>query len=157
MMKKLIFSLLFVLGISTHVDAQKPYKAYMVSNTHLDTQWLWTVQTTIDHYLYRTLTQNFWLIDHYPGYIFNLEGAVRYQWAKEYYPTEYERLKNYIKAGRWNISGSSWDSTDPNIPSPESFSVIFFTDRNSLRKNLVKNQMIFFFRTVLVSDTPCPR
>ena len=121
MMKKLIFPLLFVLGISTHVDAQKPYKAYMVSNTHLDTQWLWTVQTTIDHYLYRTLTQNFWLIDHYPGYIFNFEGAVRYQWAKEYYPTEYERLKNYIKAGRWNISGSSWDSTDPNIPSPESF------------------------------------
>mgnify|MGYP002952038402 CR=1 FL=1 len=77
MMKKLIFPLLFALGISTHVDAQKPYKAYMVSNTHLDTQWLWTVQTTIDHYLYRTLTQNFWLIDHYPGYIFNFEGAVR--------------------------------------------------------------------------------
>ena len=77
MMKKLIFPLLFVLGISTHVDAQKPYKAYMVSNTHLDTQWLWTVQTTIDHYLYRTLTQNFWLIDHYPGYIFNFEGADR--------------------------------------------------------------------------------
>ena len=51
MMKKLIFPLLFALGISTHVDAQKPYKAYMVSNTHLDTQWLWTVQTTIDHYL----------------------------------------------------------------------------------------------------------
>lgn len=157
MMKKLIFPLLFVLGISTHVDAQKPYKAYMVSNTHLDTQWLWTVQTTIDHYLYRTLTQNFWLIDHYPGYIFNFEGAVRYQWAKEYYPTEYERLKNYIKAGRWNISGSSWDSTDPNIPSPESFFRNLLTDRNSLRKNLVKNQMIFFFRTVLVSDTPCPR
>lgn len=121
MMKKLIFSLLFALGISTHVDAQKAYKAYMVSNTHLDTQWLWTVQTTIDHYLYRTLTQNFWLIDHYPGYIFNFEGAVRYKWTKEYYPFEYERLKNYIKAGRWNISGSSWDSTDPNIPSPESF------------------------------------
>lgn len=120
-MKKLIFFLLFALGISTHVDAQKTYKAYMVSNTHLDTQWLWTVQTTIDHYLYRTLTQNFWLIDHYPGYIFNFEGAVRYKWTKEYYPVEYERLKNYIKAGRWNISGSSWDSTDPNIPSPESF------------------------------------
>ena len=59
-MKKLIFFLLIALGISTHVDAQKTYKAYMVSNTHLDTQWLWTVQTTIDQYLYRTHTQNFW-------------------------------------------------------------------------------------------------
>ena len=116
----------------------------MVSNTHLDTQWLWTVQTTIDHYLYRTLTQNFWLIDHYPGYIFNFEGAVRYQWAKEYYPTEYERLKNYIKAGRWNISGAHGILLIPIYLHRNHFSVIFFTDRNSLRKNLVKNQMIFF-------------
>ena len=45
MMKKLIFPLLFVLGISTHVDAQKPYKAYMVSNTHLDTQPLTIIYT----------------------------------------------------------------------------------------------------------------
>ena len=30
---------------------QKKYKAYIVSNSHLDTQWNWDVQTTIDEYL----------------------------------------------------------------------------------------------------------
>ena len=93
----------------------------MVSNTHLDTQWLWTVQTTIDDYLYKTMTQNFWLIENYPDYIFNFEGAVRYSWVKEYYPAEYEQLKKYVQAGRWNLTGSTWDANDTNMPSPESF------------------------------------
>ena len=57
----------------------------------------------------------------YPNYVFNFEGAVKYNWMKEYYPLEYERIKKYIQEGRWHISGSTWDATDTNIPSPESF------------------------------------
>ena len=106
---------------STLSFGQKQYKAYMVSNTHLDTQWLWTVQTTIDNYLHKTMLQNFWLMDKYPDYVFNFEGAVRYSWMKEYYPDEYKRLKQYVQSGQWNIVGSTWDATDTNMPSPESF------------------------------------
>lgn len=93
---------------------------YMVSNAHLDTQWRWTVQTTIDEYIHNTLVQNFALLDAYPDYIFNFEGAVKYAWAKEYYPDLYERLKTYVASGRWHISGASWDANDPNMPSIES-------------------------------------
>ena len=118
-MKKSV--VLFLILCSMLSFGQKQYKAYMVSNTHLDTQWLWTVQTSIDDYLYKTMVQNFWLMDKYPDYVFNFEGAVRYSWMKEYYPAEYERLKQYIKSGQWNISGSTWDATDANMPSPESF------------------------------------
>ncbi|MDR3250526.1 MAG: alpha-mannosidase [Tannerella sp.] len=121
-MKKIAFCFSFLVCLSVVCKAQtadKP-KAYMVSNAHLDTQWLWTVQTTIDDYLRRTMLQNFWLIEHYPDYIFNFEGAVKYSWMKEYYPEDYEKLKEYVKAGKWNISGSSWDATDVNMPSPES-------------------------------------
>lgn len=35
--------------------APKTYKAYMVSDAHLDTQWNWDVQTTIREYIPRTL------------------------------------------------------------------------------------------------------
>ncbi|MDR0394730.1 MAG: glycosyl hydrolase-related protein [Tannerella sp.] len=114
-------SLLVFFMIFSSVPAQKPYKAYMVSNAHFDTQWLWTVQTSIDDYLYRTMAQNFWLFDNYPDYVFNFEGAVKYSWMKEYYPAEYERVKQYVRSGRWNVTGSTWDATDPNMPSPESF------------------------------------
>lgn len=93
---------------------------YMVGNAHFDTQWRWTVQKSISEYLHNTLVQNFALLDKYPDYVFNFEGAVKYAWAKEYYPDLYEKLKGYIASGRWHISGASWDANDPNIPSVES-------------------------------------
>jgi alpha-mannosidase len=40
---------------------------------------------------------------------------------KEYFPHPYELIKKYIREGRWHIAGSTWDATDANIPSPESF------------------------------------
>lgn len=101
--------------------AQKEYKAYMVSNAHFDTQWNWDVQTSIEVYLRSTMVQNFWLLERYPDYVFNFEGGVKYSWMKEYYPEMYEKVKEWIRRGRWNVCGSTWDANDPNIPSPESF------------------------------------
>ena len=99
----------------------KRYRAYLVSNAHFDTQWRWDVQRSIDEFLLNTLDQNFSLLEAYPDYIFNFEGAVKYAWAKEYYPDRFERLKKYVAEGRWHLTGSTWDATDPNVPSPESF------------------------------------
>lgn len=110
---------LFLFGISVH--AQKQYKAYVVSNAHFDTQWNWDVQTSINKFLRHTLDRNFLLFELYPSYTFNFEGGIKYKWMKEYYPEKFEIVKDYIRKGRWHVSGSSWDATDPNIPSPESF------------------------------------
>ena len=122
-MKKrtILLALLFAATGLSPLQAQKKYKAYIVSNSHLDTQWNWDVQTTIDEYLKHTLVRNFYLFQHYPNYVFNFEGGVKYNWMKEYYPLEYELVKKYIKEGRRHISGSSSDANDTNVPSPESF------------------------------------
>ncbi len=100
---------------------QKEYKAYLVSTAHFDTQWNWDVRESIDDYLHRTMVQNFWLFERFPDYVFNFESARKYAWMKEYYPREYERVKAYIKAGCWNVTGSCWEANDPNLPSSESF------------------------------------
>lgn len=122
-MKKraILLTLLFAAAGLTPMQAQKKYKAYIVSNAHLDTQWNWDVKTTINEYIPHTLNRNFYLFEHYPNYVFNFEGGIKYQWMKEYYPLEYKLVKKYIKEGRWHISGSSWDANDTNVPSPESF------------------------------------
>ncbi len=100
-------------------DFSKQKTIYMVSTAHFDTQWKWTEQTSINDYLLTTLHDNFNLIDKYPDYVFNFEGAVRYMWVKEYYPYEWAKLKDYVAKGRWNIAGSSLEAGDVNMPSPE--------------------------------------
>ena len=92
---------------------------YTIATAHLDTSWLWTLEQTIDEYIPDTLKRNFRLLDTYPEYKFNFEGSLRYEFIKEYYPEEYERLKKYIKDGRWNPNGSCYENGDVNIPSPE--------------------------------------
>ena len=96
-------------------------KVYMVADAHLDTQWNWDVQTTINDYVSKTIRQNLYLLGKYPNYIFNFEGAVKYAWMKEYYPQEYELVKKYIANGRWHLAGSSWDANETVICSPESW------------------------------------
>ncbi|MBQ0085706.1 MAG: alpha-mannosidase, partial [Prevotella sp.] len=120
-MKRFLILLSALILLGATANAQQKYKAYVVSNAHFDTQWNWTVQTSIDQYVKKTITQNLYLLDTYPEYIFNFEGGIKYYWMKEYYPEYYERVKDYILKGRWHITGSTWDANDPNMPSTESF------------------------------------
>ena len=104
-------------------DGPPPAEAgrlYVVGTAHLDTQWRWTVQDTIEDLLPDTLRDNFALFEKYPGYVFSFEGAFRYALMKEYYPAEFEKLKAYVRAGRWKVAGSWVDAVDTNVPSPES-------------------------------------
>ena len=96
-------------------------KLYAVATAHLDTQWNWTIQTTIRDYIKDTLLRNFEHFKKYPHYRMNFEGAFRYQLAKEYYPEEYKKLKEYVAEGRWCVSGSQWDASDTNVPSSEAY------------------------------------
>lgn len=92
----------------------------LVNNSHLDTQWNWDVKTTIEQYLSATLNDNFARLKAYPHFHFNFEGAVKYQWMKEYYPALYERLKQYVAEGRWSPAGGSWDANETMVSSAES-------------------------------------
>lgn len=105
-------------------------KIYTMGGAHLDTSWIWTLETTIKQFLRNTLTGgeesaskshvgNFYLMDNYPDYKFNLEGAYRYELIKEYYPDEWEKVKDYIAKGQWNTAGSMYENGDVTVVSPE--------------------------------------
>lgn len=99
--------------------ADKP-TLYTVGTAHLDTQWRWTVKETIEDFLPATLKENFKLFEEFPDYVFSFEGSFRYELIKEYYPEQYEKLKQYIDAGRWHVAGSWVDAVDVNMPACES-------------------------------------
>ena len=101
-------------------DLSKDKVAYIVTDAHLDSQWLYDMEQTIKEFIPNTLRQNFALFDKYPGYVFNFEGAYRYYLAKTNYPAEYGRLKTYIEKGNWAVAGGMVEMADVNIPSAES-------------------------------------
>ncbi|MCX6304452.1 MAG: alpha-mannosidase [Bacteroidetes bacterium] len=101
-------------------DISRDPVLYTVGYAHLDTEWRWDYETTIDQYLKNTLDENFQRLEKYKSYVFTFSGARRYKMMKEYYPEKYDRLKKYVLQGRWFVGGSSVDECDANIPSPES-------------------------------------
>jgi len=99
--------------------AQTP-TLYTVGYSHLGTQWRWAYPRVIREYIPKTMRENFVLFEKYPNYIFNFSGANRYRMMKEYYPAEYEKVRQYVAAGRWFPCGSSMEECDVNVPSAES-------------------------------------
>ena len=66
-----------VLGCATLCQAQDEKTFFLISNTHLDTQWNWDVKTTISQYVKNTLVDNMALMDKYPNFHLNYEGAIK--------------------------------------------------------------------------------
>lgn len=117
--KKLIVSAVSCVAVNAMAQTEDK-TLFLISNTHLDTQWNWEVTTTINEYLKNTLNQNMALMDKYPLFRLNYEGGIKYMWMKEYYPSEFEKMKKYISSGQWHVSGMSLDATDVIMSSPES-------------------------------------
>ncbi|MGQ8336957.1 alpha-mannosidase [Sunxiuqinia sp. A32] len=101
-------------------DISKDKVLYTIGYAHLDTEWNWEFPTTINEYIKNTMEDNFKLLEKYPDYVFNFTGSRRYNMMKEYYPESYKKVCDYIKQGRWFVSGSSVDEGEVNISSSES-------------------------------------
>ena len=114
------YSYIFAVTVASDFVFPNSGRLFMISDAHLDTQWDWDVKTTIEQYILNTLNGNFDRMKKYPHYRFSFEGAQKYQWMKEYYPSQYAQLKNYVANGQWNPAGGSWDANETMVSSAES-------------------------------------
>ncbi len=115
-------------------DISKDKVLYTIGYSHLDTEWNWDYQETIDECIRNIMTENFYLFEKYPDYVYNFTGSRRYGMMKEYYPDLYEKVKDYIHKGRWFVSGSSVDEGEVNITSSESLLRQVLYGNNFFRK-----------------------
>ncbi|MGI5894454.1 MAG: glycoside hydrolase family 38 C-terminal domain-containing protein [Candidatus Merdivicinus sp.] len=90
-----------------------------IGHTHIDIAWLWTVSQTREKAL-RSFSTVLELMEHYPDYIFMSSQPILYQFVKEQAPEQYERIKQRVAEGRWEVDGAMWLESDCNIPSGES-------------------------------------
>ena len=119
-------------------------RIYTIATAHLDTIWNWDFEHVIEKCLKDTIEQNFALFEKYPDYRFNFEGSYRYELFEEYYPEAFEKIKEYVSEGKWNVTGSCYENGDVNVPSPELlFRNILIGNRYFMKKFGKKSNDIF--------------
>ena len=92
----------------------------MIGNAHIDPVWLWTRSEgrTVTLNTFRTVVA---LLDEYPEMRFTSAQAQLYAWVEEDDPDLFERIKELVASGRWEIAGGMWVQPDCNLPGGEGF------------------------------------
>ncbi|QUL54291.1 alpha-mannosidase [Paenibacillus tritici] len=96
-----------------------PGTMHMVGQSHIDIAWLWPVRETVRK-VSRTFSTVCALMDKYPEFRYSQSQPQLYAFAKAHYPQLYERIKQRIAEGRWELVGGMWVEPDLNIPGGES-------------------------------------
>lgn len=90
-----------------------------IGHTHIDIAWLWTVEQTREKVL-RSFSTVLRLMEQYPDYKFMSSQPILYQFVKEQEPEMYEKIKQRVKEGRWEVDGAMWLEADCNLTGGES-------------------------------------
>lgn len=93
---------------------------HMIGQAHIDPVWLWGWQAGLDEVL-ATCRTACDLLDRYPSFIFTRGEAWCYQQVELLDPQLFARILQYIKSGRWEITGGWWLQPDCNFPSAIGF------------------------------------
>jgi alpha-mannosidase len=95
-------------------------RVHLLCNAHLDPVWLWPWPEGAAEAIstFRTAAD---LCERNPGFIFNHNEVILYQWVQEYEPALFRRIQNLVRLGRWHIMGGWFLQPDCNMPSGESF------------------------------------
>lgn len=97
----------------------KKNEIVLVGHAHIDAVWLWDHEET-KRVLVNTFTRILDLMDQFPDVTFVQTMAQYYLWMEEEQPSIFNRIKEFVKEGRWQIIGGMWVEPDCNIPDGES-------------------------------------
>jgi alpha-mannosidase len=90
-----------------------------IGHAHIDTAWLWPLERT-QYKCLHTFATAIRYMDRYPEYKFVCSQAAQYEWVKNMAPKLYERIREKIRSGQWEVTGSMWVEADCNLSSGES-------------------------------------
>ncbi|HZW98871.1 MAG TPA: glycoside hydrolase family 38 C-terminal domain-containing protein [Trueperaceae bacterium] len=95
-------------------------RMHMIGNAHIDPVWLWG-WTEGFHEVIASFRSALDRLDESDDFTFVSSSAVFYAWVERHDPEMFERIRQRVADGRWEIVGGWWLQPDCNIPSGESF------------------------------------
>ena len=99
-------------------EAAKEYVIYCCGHAHIDMNWMWSWPETVS-VTYDTFATMDKLMDEFPDFCFSQSQASVYHLTREYAPELFERIKQRVEEGRWEITASQWVEGDKNMASGE--------------------------------------
>ncbi|MEO0635538.1 MAG: glycoside hydrolase family 38 C-terminal domain-containing protein [Pseudomonadota bacterium] len=101
-------------------DAGKPLPVTLhgIGHAHMDIAYLWPI-SQIRLKNARTYSNVLRLMDADPHYKFSHSQPQLYEYTRQDYPQIFERIKERVKEGRWEVMGGMWVEPDLNIPGAE--------------------------------------
>lgn len=106
----------------------KTYTANLVAHSHIDMNWLWPTRETVD-VCRRDFSSMDRLMGTYPEYYFSQSQAAVYKFMEDQHPEVFERIRQRVAEGRWEITANTWVEGDLNMAASESLARHFLQAR----------------------------
>ncbi|MGB9718398.1 MAG: glycoside hydrolase family 38 C-terminal domain-containing protein [Thermoproteota archaeon] len=98
-------------AVSKHA---KEFKVHLVAHAHIDMNWLWPWEDTVK-VIERDFSTMLSLMDKYPEFHFSQSQAVTYRTMEEKNPALFEKIRQKIHSGNWDVTASMWVEADLNM------------------------------------------
>lgn len=105
------------------------------SNAHIDAAWLWREKETVE-VCRNTFAAVLKMMDSRPDFTYTQSAAAYYDWMEQKYPDVFEKIKEQVRNGRWEVVGGMWVEPDCNLPSGESWMHHLLLAKSYFRKKL---------------------
>lgn len=130
--------------------------AYSVGHTHIDVAWMWQFSHT------RMKTQCSFvtalkLLDEYPEYIFMSSQPQLYAYLEAEQPDQFDRIREYVRQGRWEVEGGMWVEADCNLTSGESLIRQFLIGKQYIREQFKKDSRVLWLPDVFGYSAALPQ
>lgn len=121
--------------------------ATCIGHTHIDVAWWWTVAQTREKVV-RSFATVLKLMEEYPSYRFMSSQPVLYYFLKQRYPELFEKIRQRVAEGRWEVEGGMWLEADCNLTSGESLVRQFLYGKRFFREEFGKDSKILWLPDV---------
>ncbi|KAJ5114932.1 hypothetical protein NUU61_000691 [Penicillium alfredii] len=129
---------------------------YAIGHCHIDTCWLWPWAET-KRKVARSWSNQCDLMDRYPEHRFTCSQAQQFKWLEQYYPTVFDRVKQWVKKGHFQPIGGSWVEHDTNMPSGESLVRQFLYGQRFFERHFGKRCTTFWLPDTFGYSTQIPQ
>lgn len=113
-------------------------RIHMIGNTHIDPVWLWEKAEGMQE-VKSSFISALDRLDEFPEFYFTQSSIAFLQWMKDNCPEQFERIRQKVAEGRWNIVGGMWIEPDCDIPSGESMVRHFLYSKKFVKENFGKD------------------